>query len=74
VALFNVDGAFHAIDNSCPHAGAPIGVRRFDGRIVTCLYHGMRFDVTTGECPDATGWCAEKYEVRVHGDVIEVAV
>jgi nitrite reductase (NADH) small subunit/3-phenylpropionate/trans-cinnamate dioxygenase ferredoxin subunit len=74
VALFNVDGAFHALDNSCPHAGAPIGVRRFDGRIVTCGYHGMRFDVTTGVCPDAPAWCAETYEVRVVDDQVEVAL
>jgi nitrite reductase/ring-hydroxylating ferredoxin subunit len=74
VALFNVEGAFHAIDNACPHAGAPIGTRRFDGRIVTCGYHGMRFDVTNGECPDAPGYCAATYEVRVVNGLIEIAV
>jgi nitrite reductase (NADH) small subunit/3-phenylpropionate/trans-cinnamate dioxygenase ferredoxin subunit len=74
VALFNVEGTFHAIDNMCPHAGAPIGVRRFDGRIVTCGYHGMRFDVTTGQCPDAAGYCAETYEVRVVGEQVEIAL
>ena len=74
VALFNVEGTFFAIDNACPHAGAPIGVRRFDGRIVTCGYHGMRFDVTTGVCPDASAWCAETYEVRIVDGFVEVAL
>jgi nitrite reductase/ring-hydroxylating ferredoxin subunit len=74
VALFNVNGGFHAIDNTCPHAGAPIGARRFDGRVVTCPYHGMRFDVTTGDCPDAAGWCAETYDVRVTDGWVEVAL
>jgi nitrite reductase/ring-hydroxylating ferredoxin subunit len=74
VALFNVDGTFYAIDNACPHAGAPIGTRRFDGRIVTCGYHGMRFDVTSGECPDAAGWCAATYEVRVVDGRVEIAL
>ena len=23
LALFNVDGAYHAIDNTCPHRGGP---------------------------------------------------
>ena len=25
IALFNVDGSFFAVDNTCPHAGGPIG-------------------------------------------------
>jgi nitrite reductase/ring-hydroxylating ferredoxin subunit len=25
IALFNVDGSFYAIDNTCPHAGGPLG-------------------------------------------------
>ena len=25
LALFNVDGAYHVIDNTCPHRGGPIG-------------------------------------------------
>ena len=74
IALFNVEGEFHAIDNTCPHAGAPIGVRRFDGRIATCGYHGMRFDVTTGECPDACGWSVQTYPCRVVGDEVQIAV
>jgi nitrite reductase/ring-hydroxylating ferredoxin subunit len=74
IAIFNVDGRFFAIDNTCPHAGAPIGVSRFDGRIVTCGYHGMRFDVTTGVCPDACGWSAQTYPVRVVDDEIQIAV
>jgi nitrite reductase/ring-hydroxylating ferredoxin subunit len=74
IAVFNVDGRFFAIDNTCPHAGAPIGVSRFDGQIVTCGYHGMRFDVTTGVCPDACGWSAQTYPVRVVGDEIQIAV
>ena len=25
VAIFNVDGRLHAIDNTCPHQGGPLG-------------------------------------------------
>ena len=48
LALFNVDGAFYAIDNSCPHRGGPLGDGPLAGAIVTCPWHGYRFDVTTG--------------------------
>ena|SRR5215831_5714666 len=48
LALFNVDGAYHAIDNVCPHRGGPLGEGDLDGRVVTCPWHAWRWDVTTG--------------------------
>ncbi len=48
VALFNVDGRFFAIDNSCPHRGGPLGDGDLDGPVVTCPWHAWRWDVTTG--------------------------
>ncbi|MCI0658018.1 MAG: Rieske 2Fe-2S domain-containing protein [Acidobacteria bacterium] len=51
LALFNVDGDFFAVDNSCPHRGGPLGEGYLQGRVVTCPWHGWQFDVTTGESP-----------------------
>lgn len=48
LALFNVDGAYYAVDNSCPHRGGPLGEGDLDGRVVTCPWHAWRWDVTTG--------------------------
>ena len=48
IAVFNVDGNFYAIGDSCPHAGASLGSGKLSGRIVTCRAHGLRYDVTTG--------------------------
>ncbi|MBI2155554.1 MAG: non-heme iron oxygenase ferredoxin subunit [Candidatus Rokubacteria bacterium] len=48
LALFNVDGTFYAIDNTCSHRGGPLGEGDLDGRIVTCPWHAWRWDVTTG--------------------------
>ena len=48
LAVFNVDGAFHAIDNRCPHRGGPLGDGQLKGAIVTCPWHGYRYDVRTG--------------------------
>jgi Ferredoxin subunits of nitrite reductase and ring-hydroxylating dioxygenases len=50
VAVFNVDGEFYAIDNSCPHKGAPLSEGQICGHIVECALHGWQFDVRTGEC------------------------
>jgi nitrite reductase/ring-hydroxylating ferredoxin subunit len=51
VALFRAAHGIIAMEDVCPHAGAPLseGVIR-DGH-VTCAWHGFRFDATTGECP-----------------------
>jgi nitrite reductase (NADH) small subunit/3-phenylpropionate/trans-cinnamate dioxygenase ferredoxin subunit len=50
IALFNVDGSFYAISNSCPHSTGPLAEGRLFGQIVTCPWHGSQFDVTTGQC------------------------
>lgn len=50
LAVFNVNGEYYAIDNSCPHKGAPLSEGTFCGHIVECGLHGWQFDVRTGEC------------------------
>ena len=48
LALFNVDGAFYALDNDCPHRGGPLGEGDLDGTVVVCPWHAWRWDVKTG--------------------------
>jgi nitrite reductase/ring-hydroxylating ferredoxin subunit len=48
LALFNVDGVLYVVDNACPHRGGPIGEGDLEGTVVTCPWHGWRYDVTTG--------------------------
>ena len=73
VAIFNVGGTIHAIGGSCTHRGGPLGDGRLDGSIVTCPWHGSRFDVTTGAVlspPAARN--TEVYRVSVDKDAIVV--
>jgi nitrite reductase (NADH) small subunit len=49
VAVANVGGAFHAIDNTCLHRGGPLGEGVLEGKMVTCPWHGWEYDVTTGK-------------------------
>ena len=49
LALYNVDGAFYALDGVCPHQGGPLGKGELSGCIVTCPWHGWQFDVRTGQ-------------------------
>lgn len=50
VAVCNVDGEYYAIDNFCPHRGAPLSEGSLTGSIIECGLHGWQFDVRTGEC------------------------
>lgn len=48
LALFNVNGRFYAIDNTCPHRGGPLGEGDVEGDVVTCPWHAWRWNVATG--------------------------
>ena len=48
LALFNVDGAYYALDNACSHRGGPLGEGDLEGTTVVCPWHAWRWDVTTG--------------------------
>jgi 3-phenylpropionate/trans-cinnamate dioxygenase ferredoxin component len=73
IALFNIDGTFHAIDDTCTHKGGPLSKGMVMGKEVTCPWHGAVFDVTTGS---VLGLPAPRsvahYAVRIEGDDIEV--
>ena len=75
IALFNVAGSFHAIDNTCTHVGGPLCEGELEGIEVTCPWHGAVFDVTTGQMlgPPAPESVA-RYSVRVEDSDIEVEV
>jgi nitrite reductase/ring-hydroxylating ferredoxin subunit len=75
IALFNVAGTFHAIDNNCTHVGGPLCEGELSGTEVICPWHGAAFDVTTGQVlgPPA-GAPVNRYNVRVEGSDIEVEV
>lgn len=75
IALFNVAGTFHAIDNICTHAGGPLCEGELEGTEVTCPWHGAAFDVTTGAVlgPPA-GAPVARYNVRIEGTDIEIEI
>src|SRR5438132_12038123 len=48
LAVFNVEGTYYAIDNSCSHRGGPLGEGDLEGTVVVCPWHAWRWDVTSG--------------------------
>jgi nitrite reductase/ring-hydroxylating ferredoxin subunit len=74
IALFNVDGSFHAVDNTCPHAGGPLGEGHLEGHVVECPWHGWRFNVQTGERPENPNITVACCPVRIKGNQVQVAL
>ena len=74
IALFNVGGTFHAIENDCKHRGGPLGEGELDGTVVTCPLHAWTYDVTSGECFDDPDCGVETFPVKVDGEDVLVEV
>ncbi|MGE0607936.1 MAG: Rieske (2Fe-2S) protein [Pirellulales bacterium] len=72
IALYNVEGTFHALDGVCPHQGGPLGKGRLDGCIVTCPWHGWQFDVRTGVHQLNKTYEQPRFAVKVEGDAVLV--
>ncbi len=75
IALFNVDGDYYAIDDTCTHHGGPLSEGELAGKEVTCPWHGAVFDVTTGEVlgpPAPEG--VSRYKVKISGNSIEIEI
>jgi 3-phenylpropionate/trans-cinnamate dioxygenase ferredoxin subunit len=75
VAVFNVDGEFHAIDDVCTHDGGPLAEGELIGCEIECPRHGARFDVRTGRplrMPAIEPVAVHQVDVR--GDDVYVAV
>ena len=65
IGVFNIDGNFYALRNSCPHQGAPLCLGPIrgmmtskkphhynyerDGEILVCPWHRWEFDILTGK-------------------------
>ena len=74
VALFNVDGEFFAISNTCLHRGGPLGEGFLEGDVVSCPWHGWRYNVKTGQNVMLPTAKVASYAVKIEGDDVLVSI
>lgn len=74
IAVFNVDGTFYAIDNTCVHRGGPLGEGELEGDLVTCPWHAWQYNVKTGVSTTNPSASVKSYQVKVEGPDIKVLV
>jgi len=73
LAVFNVDGEFYAIENFCPHKGAPLSEGVLCGHVVECGWHGWEFDVRTGQCLTVAD-TIKTYPLKIEDGVVSVVL
>jgi 3-phenylpropionate/trans-cinnamate dioxygenase ferredoxin component len=73
VAVFNVDGAYYAIEDVCTHDGGVLTGGAVEGDVIVCPRHGARFSIRTGAvlAPPAYEDVAT-FPVRVEAGTVQV--
>lgn len=75
IAVFCSEGHFYAIEDECPHAGAPLSDGTVHRGIVSCLRHGWRFDLRDGRCVNFTASPpVATFPVTIQGEDIYVTL
>jgi nitrite reductase (NADH) small subunit len=74
IAVANVGGQFHAINNTCLHRGGPLGQGSLQGNVVTCPWHGWTFDVTSGRITHNQAGGVACYPVELRGEDVYVDI
>ncbi|MGY4113521.1 NifU family protein [Aeribacillus pallidus] len=70
VLLVRLEGKVMVFRNQCPHMGMSLDGGLVDNSIITCPWHGFRFDLSTGECMTAPHVQLEPFPVRVEDEKI----
>lgn len=73
IAVFRLDGEFHAIEDVCTHDGGILTGGSIEGDEIVCPRHGARFSIRTGEvrAPPAYEDVAT-FPVRVASGIVQV--
>lgn len=73
IALFNIDGTYHATDDTCTHMGARLSDGFIDGDVVECALHFGKFNIRTGKaCSAPCTIDLRTHPVEVEGDTVMV--
>lgn len=65
VVVVRREDRLFAYRNACPHRGMPLHDGELEGDVLTCAWHGYRFDVTSGECENVPQVQLEPFPLRV---------
>ena len=73
-AVYNLEGQFYAIDDTCPHRGGPLGAGILENGRVFCPLHGWSFDLKTGACRSNPEMPVNSYPMRVENGEVKILI
>ena len=68
VAVFRTGDGVHALDDTCPHAGASLSLGILSGEEVTCPAHALHFNLCSGRATDGAGERVRVWSTRLSAD------
>ena len=70
ILVTNIDGDYFAVDDTCTHAGATLSEGKLEESIITCDWHGAKFDCKNGKLIKFPGEINDliSYKVIVESD------
>jgi 3-phenylpropionate/trans-cinnamate dioxygenase ferredoxin subunit len=73
VAVFNLDGGYYAIEDTCTHDGGELASGELVGEEIVCPRHGARFNIKSGAVTAPPAYSAvATFPVRVAAGWVEV--
>lgn len=88
IAVFRIDGEYHAVANFCVHESGPLcegeltceiaegddgfWVVERDGEVITCPWHSCQFEVKTGVNVQSDRYKVPTYKTEIRDDEIFV--
>ncbi len=67
-------GRFRAMEVGCKHQNADLLEGKLQGDVVTCPWHGWKYNLKTGECVWGSTACLRPYALEVRGEFIYVSI
>jgi nitrite reductase (NADH) small subunit len=74
ICIANIDGAYSAMDNVCPHRGGPLGQGMIEHGKVVCPWHAWAWDPKTGATELDSSMRVRIYSVKVENEDVMVEV
>lgn len=69
-AVIRTAGELHGIESDCKHMRASLASGKVVDGVLTCPWHGWRYDIESGKCLTDDSFKLRKYEVEVdQGDI-----
>ncbi|HLN34674.1 MAG TPA: Rieske 2Fe-2S domain-containing protein [Nitrososphaeraceae archaeon] len=72
ILIFNFNDNFYAISSKCIHKGGPLVKGKLDGHIITCPWHGWKYDIRTGLSSHEGGSSVDNFNIKISDNKIYV--